>query len=232
MPDGPRHRMTEDLEFVYVADTMCSWCWGFHPVLDAIDGRYEIPIRVVVGGLRPGPSAEVLDARFRAMLASHWHHVAAASGQPFDEAPLGWEGWRYDTELPAIAVVTMRELEPKVALDFFGRLQRAFYAEATDITDPDAYPALLESFPVDPGRFMDLLGSEEMKKRAWQDFAFARRLGITGFPTLLLREGDTHHVVTHGWQPFERLEPALTAWLESRFGEAAEGLFCPIDEPC
>ncbi len=224
--------MTEDLEFVYVADAMCSWCWGFAPVLDAIAARYEIPIRVVAGGLRPGPSSEVLDARFRATLASHWHHVAEASGQPFDEAPLSWEGWRYDTELPSIAVVTMRELEPKASLEFFAGLQRAFYAEATDITDPEAYPALLEGFPVDAGRFIELLGSEEMKKRAWQDFAFARRLGITGFPTLLLREDDTHHVVTHGWQPFERLEPALTAWLGSRFGEAAQGLLCPIDEPC
>ncbi len=232
MPDRVGSRVTPELEFVYVADPMCSWCWGFAPVVGAVGDRYEIPLQVVVGGLRPGPSAEVLDAGFRATLASHWHHVAEASGQPFDETPLGWEGWRYDTELPAIAVVTMRELEPKATLEFFGRLQRAFYAEATDITDPATYPALLDGFAVDPARFVDLLGSDGMKKRAWQDFAFARRLGITGFPTLLLREGDTHHVVTHGWQPFARLEPALTAWLESRFGEAAAGLFCPIDEPC
>ncbi len=221
-----------DLEFVYVGDPMCSWCWGFQPVVDALGDRFEIPIRIVVGGLRPGPAAGVMDDALRRTLASHWHHVAEASGQPFDETPLGWEGWRYDTELPAIATVTMRQLDPKAALEFFTRLQRAFYAEATDVTDPAAYPALLEDFVVDPDRFVELLGSDRMKEAAWADFRFARKMGVTGFPTLLLREGDAHHVVTHGWAPFDRLEPALTAWLESQFGEAASGLLCPIDEPC
>ncbi len=201
-------------------------------MLDRLVERYEIPLAVTVGGLRPGPSAEPLDERMARFLGSHWDHVEEASGQPFDRTPLGWEGWVYDTEPPSIAVVTMRELDAKQALPFFVRLQRAFYAEATDITDPAAYPNLLDGFAVDHERFFELLDSDDMKRRTWGDFQFARRLGVTGFPTLLLRESERYHVVTHGYQPYERLEPALTAWLETRFGEAAEGLVCQIGEPC
>ncbi len=228
-PEGPG---LPDLEFVYVADPMCSWCWGFAPVVEQIEQRYDIPLTVRLGGLRPGPAAEALNPGFAAMLAEHWDHVEAASGQPFDRAPLGWEGWVYDTEPPSIATVTMRELDAKQARPFFARLQRAFYAEATDITDWDAYPQLLDGFAVDHDRFLELLRTDETKRTTWEDFGFARRLGITGFPTLLLREEGRHHVVTHGYQPFDRLEPALTAWLETRFGPAVEGLVCEIGEPC
>lgn len=216
--------LPDRIEFVYVGDPMCSWCWGFAPVLDAMIRRYDIPMQTVVGGLRPGPNAEPLDEITRRTLAEHWDHVEEASGQPFDRAALEREDWVYDTELGAIAVVTMRRLDESRTFDFFKRLQRAFYAENVDITDPGAYPGLLEGFEVDRAEFMDLLQSEEMKREAWADFALARRLTATGFPTLLLRVGEDYLLVTRGYLPWESLEPALTGWLREQFGDHAERL--------
>jgi len=225
--------MTGDLEFVYVGDPMCSWCWGFAPVLERMQAVYEIPIRVVVGGLRPGPEAEVLDDRLERVLTDHWDQVAEASGQPFDDKFLGRrDGWRYNTELPATAVVAMRSLDEQATLAFHTRLQRAFYAESVDITDPGVYPALLEGFAVDPEEFAQRLDSEEMRGRAWADFAEARSLGVTGFPALLVSDGESHGVVTKGFAPASRLLPALSDWVLERFGDAGEGLFCEPGVTC
>jgi putative protein-disulfide isomerase len=207
-----------EIEFVYVGDPMCSWCWGFAPVLDAMADRYASPIRTVVGGLRPGSNAEPLDEISRRTLAEHWDHVEEASGQPFDHGALDRENWVYDTELGAIGVVAMRHLDEGLAFPFFKRLQRAFYAERVDITDPVVYPSLLEGFGVDTDEFMELLEGEDMKREAWRDFAEARRLSATGFPTLLLRLDDEYLIVTRGYLPWETLEPAMTAWLRDRFG--------------
>ena len=46
--DGPH--------LIYFADPMCSWCYGFSPVIDEIRRIYgnALPVRVVMGGLRPG----------------------------------------------------------------------------------------------------------------------------------------------------------------------------------
>ncbi len=225
--------MDPELEFVYVGDPMCSWCWGFAPVLERMAEVYDVPMRVVVGGLRPGPDAEPLDDRMERFLAHHWHQVEAASGQPFDHAFLKRRhGWRYDTELPAVAVVAMRELNPDQTLRFHSRLQRAFYAEGIDITDPTEYPGLVGGFDVDPDKFLELLGSEEMKRRAWQDFSEARSLGVAGFPSLLLRMGNEWAVVTRGFVAAEVLLPALSNWLLERFGAASEGLFCEPGTVC
>jgi putative protein-disulfide isomerase len=218
------------LEFVYVGDPMCSWCWGFAPVLDALQENFTIPIRVIAGGLRPGPAAEPLDDRMRATLAHHWEQVAERSGQPFDHSFLQREdGWVYDTEMPDIAVVTMRHLRPFSTLPFFARLQQAFYAEGVDITDPGAYPDLVDGFEVDRDHFVELLNSPEMKEKTWQDFAEARRLGVTGFPALLLDEGDRMVSAGAGYVPAEALIPAVRDWVLEHHTALAPGLVCDLD---
>lgn len=205
------------MEFVYVGDPMCSWCWGFAPTIEAMARRYTIPIRVVVGGLRPGPNAQELTEHYRGVLAHHWEQVAGASGQPFDHRFLERDGWVYDTELPAIAVVAMRSRSPEHTLEFFTRLQRAFYAESVDVTDPSVYADLIEGFPVDAESFAVDLADENMKKLAWRDFSEARSLGVSGFPALLFHDGDTWAVATKGYMPYETLEPAITGWLTERY---------------
>ncbi|MDH3605506.1 MAG: DsbA family protein [Acidimicrobiia bacterium] len=225
--------MAQDLEFIYVGDPMCSWCWGFAPVLDRMAEVYEIPIRVIVGGLRPGPESEEIDDQMALTLAHHWEQVAHASGQPFDHAFLNRrDGWRYDTEVPAIAVVAMRELRSEDTLRFHSRLQRAFYAEGIDITDPTVYPALLDGFDIDADKFMELLGSEEMTAMAWKDFSEARSLGIAGFPTLVVRDGEEYGIVTRGYLSADRLLPTLSDWLLTKYTEAGDTLFCEPGTVC
>ena len=120
------------------------------------------------------------------------------------------------------------DLNEKATLPFFARLQRAFYAERVDITDPGEYPALLDGFDVDAERFLELLGSEEIKRETWADFEYARKMSATGFPTLVVRDGEQFSVATRGFLPYERLEPTLTGWLAGRYGAAAAGLVCDV----
>jgi putative protein-disulfide isomerase len=209
-----------DIELVYVGDTMCSWCWGFAPTIDALGEHYSFAMRLVNGGLRPGPGAQVLEDGLRSYLIHHWDQVAAASGQPFNEKALAGDGWVYDTEYPARAVVTMRALSPNHEFEWFKRLQRAFYSEAIDITDGAVYPGLLADFPVDVDDFVAQLDDEKSRLAAWEDFEEARSLQATGFPTLLLRAGSEMATVTRGYRSFDDIEPYLTTYLADRYEPA------------
>jgi putative protein-disulfide isomerase len=225
--------MTGDLEFVYIGDPMCSWCWGFVPVLERIQDVYDIPIKTIVGGLRPGSQAQVLNDQLEQYLAHHWHQVEEASGQPFDHSFLKRrDGWVYDTEVPAIAVATMEGMNETAVLSFHSRLQQAFYAEAVDITDPEEYPALVKGFVADPDEFSHRLASDEMRKQAWAGFAKAQSLGVAGFPTLLVFDGKSYGVVTRGFVPAETLLPPLSDWILERYGDAGDGLFCEPGVTC
>lgn len=211
-----------DREFIYVGDPMCSWCWGFAPAVERLEAHYGLPLRIVMGGLRTGPQAHVMDAAAREQLATYWEGVAQRTGQPFTTASLEREGWRYETEPSCRAVVTMRELAPEDTLRWLARLHRAFYVDGTDITDPTVFPDLLDGFEVDRDRFTQLLGADATIEQTKRDFASAQRLGATGFPTLLFRDGDDLGILTQGFVPWAQLEPALTSWLEQRYGDLTE----------
>jgi putative protein-disulfide isomerase len=220
---------------VYVGDPMCSWCWGFAPVLERIVETHRLPREIVVGGLRPGAAAQPLDERLLGVLLHHWEQVEATTGQPFDRSALAARSrdWRYDTEPAAAAVVTMRAFAPDVELAFFTRLQRAFYAEGADLTDPAAYPPLLDGFPVDVAGFVAAMRSAEMRRAARADFAEARRLGVTGFPTTLVRLGGRYRMIAAGYQPYEQVDQILHAVLDRFAPDAASGAACEIDGgPC
>ena len=64
-----------DLELIYVGDPRCSWCYGFGPVVENLDARFSFPTRLIIGGLRPGPAADVLDDRMRRFLRHHWEEI-------------------------------------------------------------------------------------------------------------------------------------------------------------
>lgn len=218
--------------FIYVGDPMCSWCWGFAPVLRALTKRLPLPLELVVGGLRPGPRAQPVDDEVAAFLAQCWTQVHAASGQPFDHTLLERRGWRYDTLLPCAAVVAMRGQAPQHTLAFNERLHRAFYVEGQDITRPDPYIGLVADFVADPTAFVAHLSTAEAEAAAQADFSWARRLGIGGFPTLLFRDGGELSMITQGFRPAAELVPALEAWAVDQLGLVPNGEMCGTDGVC
>lgn len=223
---GLDSRTRPDLEFIYVGDPMCSWCWGFTPVLEKIQNRYDIPIRVVMGGLRTGAQAQLVDTDARRMLADYWRNVGERTGQPFTTEALELDGWRYDTEPSCRAVVTLREMAPQDTLRWVARLHRAFYVEGVDVTDPSVFPDLLDGFDVDRDLFARNLTEEATIERTRQDFLEAQRYGASGFPTVLFRDGEDLGIVTRGFVPWDQLETGLTRWLENRYSDLTTGLIC------
>lgn len=204
--------MDGSTRLIYVGDPMCSWCWGFAPVLEEVRERSGLAIDTVVGGLRPGPAAQPLSERLAGFLRREWASIGDRTGQEFDPdviEELGDE-WLYDSELPAMAVVEMRRRSGEV-LDFFSRIQRAFYAERVDVTDKHAYRDLAAGFVDDAAGFVASLDSPQLKKETWQDFARARRWGITGFPTLLMDRGGRLGLVTAGYRSAEDVIAAIPA---------------------
>ncbi|MBK7661736.1 MAG: DsbA family protein [Betaproteobacteria bacterium] len=173
-----------DRFLVFFADPMCSWCYGFGPELDAfVLAHPGLRLDVVMGGLRAG-NREAMTPAFRDMLAGHWDPVRQESGLAFTPAALERPGFVYDTEPACRAVVAMRSLAPPKALDYFHRLQSAFYAEGHDITSPAVLAELAEGLGVDRAAFLAAFGGESARTETDLDFSTAREMGVSGFPTL------------------------------------------------
>lgn len=206
--DGPH--------LIYFADPMCSWCYGFSPVIDQIRRAYgdALPIRVVMGGLRPGTDTPMTPEAKR-QVAGHWTHVHEASGLPFDPAILDRDGFIYDTDPAARAVVVVRRQGEDVAARYLGAAQRAFYAENLDVTSGEVLADLAADFGLDRDDFLAAWSSDDARQETWRDYAISQRAGVTGFPTLVggPNEQGAFGVVTRGYAPPEQVLAVLRDWI-------------------
>jgi putative protein-disulfide isomerase len=207
------------LHFVYFADPMCSWCWGFSPVIEAIQQKHGegLPIRLIMGGLRPG-TREPMDELAKRDVRSHWEHVHEASGQPFDFSFFDRQGFIYDTEPAARAVVLARRDGPAHGFAYLRLVHAAFYAENRDVTAAEVLADLADELGFEREAFLKEFHTVEAKRETQQDFAIAHRAGVTGFPTLIAGPGTdgAYALVTQGFQPAERIVPAIDGWLASK----------------
>ena len=203
------------LQMVYFADPMCSWCYGFSPVIAALAERFEnrLPLRMVMGGLRAGNTAP-MTAEDRSYIRNAWTRVGAATGQPFDMTFFDRESFTYDTEPACRALVTARRLLPRLALAFMARAQRAFYAENRDMTAADEIAAVAEETGFDRQQFRAAFAAAETANETFRDFLTAQELGIRGFPTLIAgSEGKGYALLTNGYRPLDDLVEPLERWL-------------------
>lgn len=210
-------------QLIYFADPMCSWCWGFSPAMDDVADRFgdRLPIRLILGGLRPG-TTDAMDAESKQMIRGHWEHVREASGQPFDFAFFDREGFVYDTEPACRAVVAARRLDPAAAMPMLKRLHRAFYAENADVTDRAVLCELAEEAGLDRAAFEAAFDAPETAEETRTDFAIAYHSGVTGFPTLIVgSEADGYAAVSRGYQAAGRIEALIEGWLAEQ--DAAAG---------
>lgn len=201
---------------VYFSDPMCSWCWGFATVIEAIGDVWgeTLPVRVVMGGLRPGTTEPMTD-QAKIDMRGYWRQVTEASGQPFGPSGADAPGFVYDTDPAARAVVLVRRDDPAQTIPFLHAVQRGFYAGGLDVTRPAVLASLAADFGHEPESFAAELQSEAVKQETWRDYAIAQGAGVRGFPTLILgpQADGTYVAISRGFQPSADVLPAIAARL-------------------
>lgn len=200
---------------LYVMDPMCSWCWGFAPVVEALAEQAAaagVPLQIVVGGLRRDQVA--IDAAARVRYLGYWQAVNASTGQLFDFDRGLPEGMVYDTEPACRALVTARNLDVPSAWTLLKLVQRAFYAQGADVTQASVLVELAERAGIPRIEFAEAFDSQAMQEATAADFTWVQDLGIAGFPTLLAERDGQLALLTNGYQPLEVLAPLLGRWLE------------------
>ena len=175
----------EFTELIYVADPMCSWCYGFGPQLTSVKDASGLPVRVVMGGLYVGDRAQPATPALLEYLEATWERVETRSGQEFrlDRASELIRGeWMYDTAPSAQAVIHVRDEDPDQALIYLSAIQRAFYFDGRDVTDWDVLEAIAQELGLNRISSIDSL----LKPSSLEaDMAEATALGAAGYPKLI-----------------------------------------------
>lgn len=198
----------------YFADPMCSWCWGFSPVIEALREEFHerVKIALVLGGLRPGADAPLTPAA-REDILHHWQQVHERTGQPFRFDNALPPGFVYDTEPASRAVVTIDSIDPTLIFPLFRAIQNAFYAEGRDVTQAATLTELATGLGVDAAAFLQAFDSDATRAKTQAHFRQAQQAGVRGFPALILQQDSQLHAVSNGCQPMDTVRDAISAYL-------------------
>ncbi|MCM2252007.1 MAG: DsbA family protein [Ramlibacter sp.] len=227
-PAGNRHNMSsphrrsemqEDHalpEIVYVTDPMCSWCFGFSPVIQQLYSRHKDQVRMTLrtGGLHVG-NDYVVENDYREFLRGHWTDIGHRTGQKFSLGILDRGPWIYDTELACRALVAVRRLRPGAEWTYMPLIQAGFYTHNRDPHDPGSFALPAQEVGIGREEFLAAYHDPATRQETAADFAWARSMGINGFPTVVVHDARGWGLLTHGNRPLEELAEPLAGWIAS-----------------
>ena len=190
-------------ELIFVIDPMCSWCWGFHPVIKELREKHSntYEFSLIVGGLRTkGQMAWTEESK--GYLAQNWNAVAQRTKQPFNFSLLNKTAFDYDTYPACKAIVTVRELwGDDASFEYLEKIHEAFYVKGEDTTSIE----VLISYVDDKETFLALYESARAELLMQHDFSKARSMGANSFPSIVKIDKDGHMCCQQGYKSLEEI---------------------------
>ena len=125
----------------YIHDPMCSWCWGYRPVWQALQQNLPdvIQVKYVAGGLAPDTD-KPMPSEQQNMIEAHWHTIQKKLGTAFN-----FDFWRLNTPRRSTynacrAVIAANNQGYQSAM--IEAIQKAYYLQALNPSDKDVLVGL------------------------------------------------------------------------------------------
>lgn len=193
------------MNFVYFANPMCSWCWGFSPAIQEIKKSLpENDIRLVLTPFRID-TTEPMDETLRNYVLGQWQKVHKTTGQPFDFRFTVPDGFIYNTSLVCLAIKAFSRQLPQLEFEYLHALQHAFYTENQDLTNQEVLVNAANKFAVNEILFVDDLNGRALIDVLKQDFILCKQLAVQSYPTLMLEKSGSYTVLATGHCSYEEL---------------------------
>ena len=208
--------MHQQHRVIFMTDPICSWCWGMLPEMqktrEALGDHLQFTIRCA--GLQVGPRQPLSEARANELIAL-WQQVAETTGQTFAYRLPDDTSFVYHSEIACRAIQACRNLSGTEPWTAFERLQRAFYIDCMNITDPETLIRILDDSITSRDAFLAALTSNEIIEATRAEFAWCEAQAIQALPTVFLDQGAGPKLVCGGYATAEYLIPELTARLSA-----------------
>ncbi|WP_282095106.1 DsbA family protein [Epibacterium ulvae] len=181
-------------KIIYGHDTLCGWCFGFTPTLDAFCSSHpDVDIEVVPGGLvkgeRVGSYADM--AGYIAQAEVKMTKVTGrAIGQPFrdmlqrEDAPLSISA------PPSHAILQMKALAPERTLEFAHVIQDAHFLNGKDLNLAATYDEICDAHGYPKLDTEAIVSATEESPLVADSYTRSASLGIQSYPTILVYSDD------------------------------------------
>lgn len=192
----------KQVKIIYFTDPICSSCWGIEPQLRRLKLEYgaAIEIEYHMGGLLPDWSYNSGGISKPSDVAHHWDEVSQ-----YYKMPIDGDVWLTDplasSYPPSIAFKAAQLQDNTKAIHFLRILREFVFLQKKNITrwEHIAQAGLQAGLDTNllkadyEGRAKDLFN---------EDLALARKMGVRGFPTIIINNSER----VYGVKPYASFE--------------------------
>jgi len=191
---------------------MCSWCWGYRPVWDALQENLPVSVSVeyVAGGLAPD-SDEPMPIDLRTMIQGHWNNIQTRLGADFN-----FDFWTNNTPRRSTYIACRAAIAAKkqgYEKDMIDAIQRAYYLRALNPSDSDVLIRLVSELSqqelgshqeqsINVDQFSADLKSHETQRQLERQIQLAGELTDQGFPSLVLECNGFRHPIIRDYMDY------------------------------
>lgn len=210
--------MQDSARLYFVHDPMCSWCWGFRPVMDRLAAALpgEVSLARLLGGLAPDSDVP-MPAEQRAYLQETWRRIQARiPGTRFN-----FDFWdrctpRRSTWPACRAVIAARRLDAAAEDRMILAIQQAYYLQARNPSESAVLRELAGAIGLDSAAFGTLLDHPDTAEALRTEIATARSMGADSFPSLRLEAGNTFHRIEIDYNDPQPMLAAIRSLVPAR----------------
>ena len=212
----------EKPDIYYGYDAICGWCYGFSPVIEKASEAFkdQINFHIINGGLKTGVEAGPINVVAPYIKAGAYQDVERRTGVKFGRAfidgTLETGDMILDSVPPAVAMMIAKEHQPEQDFRFGSILNQAIYVDGLDPVNVAGYAPYAEKIGLDGAKFVEQMDDPRYLELAKEEFAVAKQLGISSFPTVIAKVDGQYQLVSRGYVDY----PTFAAKLSQLIPEA------------
>jgi putative protein-disulfide isomerase len=196
------------IEFYYVHDPLCGWCYAMQPAVDALRqsavlaGHSLVTLNAILWG---GSAARIMAAGFRDHLNRGMPLVERASsvrfGKAFREKIVADDHYVYESGSAARALQVVKLHAPARDADYIKRIQTAFFVDGESASDLGTHTKIAEGLGIPPRIFVEAYHSDGISRAVQAERVRARSemaaLGANGVPIFFVRHAGVTVRIAH-----------------------------------
>jgi putative protein-disulfide isomerase len=209
--------MDAPIRVIWYTDPHNIWCWGFEPTIRRLEVRYPDTVQIETrqGGLFEDFSpvreqwARMSGGRWKDSVRAFFEAVSSQHRMPMAADAMIDSSDDFDSTWPACIAAKAADLQgADQGWRYLRRLREAWCLEGRGIHRKDVQATVAKETGLDVEAFVRALEDGSANDAFQRDRDECQALGISGFPTFVVRRGDeTRHV--DGWRPWDGFEEIL-----------------------
>jgi len=209
--------MDAPIRVIWYTDPHNIWCWGFEPTIRRLEVRYPdtVEIETRQGGLFEDFSpvreqwARMSGGRWKDSVRAFFEAVSSQHRMPMAADAMIDSSDDFDSTWPACIAVKAADLQgADQGWRYLRRLREAWCLDGRGIHRKDVQATVAKETGLNVDAFARALEDGSASDAFQRDRDECQALGISGFPTFVVRRGDeTRHV--DGWRPWDGFEEIL-----------------------